>query len=211
MQSEPLQRVQDDLATVKAALGTELPFDHSHVALYFLGAGLGLVLAGMLVLGLGEYVRPALLGYIGLMLLAWLAQVRHLHAGRALKPSLWRWGRKEVTGSLVASVLLVGYVVWVATLARWQGQWTRREAFALASAVLFSIGAAGCVWVVIDRRRWHVLGCAAALVLAGLLLPLCETLDQFYLLVGGLVFLGGLSSGLLLLWQLRRHEVSHAD
>ena len=27
MSSEPLQRVQDDLATVKAALGTELPHD----------------------------------------------------------------------------------------------------------------------------------------------------------------------------------------
>jgi hypothetical protein len=211
MPSEPLQRIQEDLATVKAALGTELPYDRSHVALYLLGSGLGVLLAGLPLLGLGVYVRPVLFVYVGLLVAAWLAQIRHLRTRRAAAPALWRWGRKEAVASLVAIALLVGYVVWAATLARWQGQWGLREAVAMASAVLFFLGTFGCMWVAVDRRRWHLLGGAAALVAGGALLPLCATREQFYVLVGAMVFAGGMSSGLLLLWQLRRHEVGHAD
>ena len=211
MQPEPLQRIQNDLATVKAALGTELPYDRSHVALYFLGAGLGVLLAGLTLLGLQAYVRPALLAGCGLMVAAWMVQVHHLRAHRAEAPARWRWGRKELGASLVAIVLLVGYVVWVGTLGRWQGRWGRHEAFAMASSVLFFLGTLGAVWVAVDRCRWSILGAAAALAGAGLVIPLCETLDQFYLVLGGTIFVAGLSSGLLLRWQLRRHEVGHAD
>lgn len=211
MQPESLQRVQDDLATVKTALGAELPYDRSHVALYLLGAGAGVVLIGLLLLGLQSYVSPVLCAYSALMVAAWVVQVRHLRARRAEAPTRWRWGRKEAAASLVAIVLLVGYVVWAGTLARWQGQWGRREALAMASAVFFFLGTFGCIWVAVDRSRWSILGCAATLMTAGLLMPLCETYEQFYLLVGGMVFVGGMSSGLLLLWQLRRHEVGHAD
>jgi hypothetical protein len=211
MPSEPLQRVQEDLATVKAALGTELPYDHSHVAMYLIGAGLGVVLAALVLLGQAAHVRPIVGAYVALMLLAWAAQIRHLRAQRDTAPARWRWGRKETAASLVAIVLLVGYVVWVATLARWQGQWGTREAFALASAVFFFLGVGGCAWVAADRRRWHLVGAAAALVIAGPLVPLCESREHFYLLLGALCLAGGLASGLLLLWQLRRREVHHAD
>jgi hypothetical protein len=207
MPSDPLQRVREDLATVKAALGTELPYDRSHVTLYLLGAGLGVVLAGLVLLDLEAYLRPALGAYIALMLAAWLVQIRHLRA----EPARWRWGRKEVAASLLASTLLVGYVAWVGTLARWQGRWGLPEAFALASAVFFFLGVAGAVWVAADRRRWHLLGGAAALGLTGVLLPLCQTREQFFLLLGAMIVVGGLSSGLLLWWQLRRHEVEHGD
>src|SRR5262249_21229040 len=139
------------------------------------------------------------------------AQIRHLRSRRTLAPALWRWGRKEAAASLVAIALLVGYVVWVATLGRQQGHWGRREAFAMASCVCFFTGAAGCAWVAVDRRRWPNLGVAIALLVGGLLVPLCETHQQFYLLLGALIFAGGTSSGLLLLWQLGRHEVAHAD
>jgi hypothetical protein len=210
MSSEPLQRLQDDLATVKAALGTELPCDRSHVAIAFLGAGLGIVLDGLALLGLEAHVRPVLCTYIGLMLAAWMIQLRHLRTRRAEAPALWRWGRKELAGSLVAIVLLVGYVVWVAELARRQGHWGLREAFALASSVCFFLGAAGCAWVAVDSRRWPTLAAAATLVAAGAFLPLCETRRHFYLLVGSMLFLGGVLSGLLLRWQIRRHEVDHA-
>jgi hypothetical protein len=210
MQSDPLRRVQDDLATVKAALGTDLPYDRSHVVLYLLGAGGGVLLGGLALLGLVEHVRPVLGAWVGLMLAAWALQVRHLRARRAEAPALWRWGRKETAASLVAIPLLVGYVIWVGTLGRWQGHWGLREAFAMASAVFFFLGLVGCVCGTADRR-WHLLGGAAALVVGGVLVPLCSTHQQFHLLLGGMIFVGGLSSGLLLLWQLRRHEVSHAD
>src|SRR5579859_7271098 len=127
MPSEPLERVQQDLAAVQAALGTELPYDRSHVAMYLLGAGLGLLLAALALLGLEAYVRPVLAGYIGMMLLAWVVQVRHLRAHRATAPARWRLGLRETAASLVAIVLLVAYVIWVATLARWHGQWDLRE------------------------------------------------------------------------------------
>jgi hypothetical protein len=99
----------------------------------------------------------------------------------------------------------------VAELARWRGQWGRHEAFALASAVCFFLGVFGGAWVAADRRRWPNLGAAVALLTAGLLTPLCETHVQFYLLLAATVFVAGTSSGLLLLWQIRRQEVPHAD
>jgi hypothetical protein len=211
MPSEPLQRVQDDLAAVRAALGTELPHDRSHAALYFLGAGLGLLLAALALLGLQSSLRPALFAYIALMLVAWAAQVRHLRARRAEAPARWRWGRAELAGSLVAIALLVSYVAWVGTLRRWQGRWELQDAFALASSVLFFLGACGCAWAAADRRRWPNLGAAVALLAAGLLIPLCESREAFYTLAGCAIFAGGVASGLLLLWQIRRHEVGHAD
>jgi hypothetical protein len=211
MSSDPLRRIENDLATLKAAFGTELPYDRSHVAMYFLSAGLGVLLVVLSLSGLESYVRPSLFAYIVVMAGAWAVQIRHLHARRAEAPARWRWGRKELAASLVAMALAVGYVVWTATLARWQGQWGLREALAMASSVCFALGAFGCVWVVADTRRWHLLAGAATLVISGLVMPLCETRDQFYLLLGAMIIIGALSSGLLLLWQIRRHEVGRAN
>jgi hypothetical protein len=209
MSSDPLQRVRDDLATVKAALGTELPYDRSHVALYFLGSGLGLLLGGLTLFGLEVYVRAALFAWIALMFAAWMTQIRHLRARRVESPALWRWGRKEAIASVAAIVFVVAYVIWMAALGRREGRWGLPEAFALASSLFFCLGAAAVVWVVIDIRRWHLLGGAAALVGAGLFLPLCTTHRQFYLLLAAMIVAGGLSSGLSLAWQIRRHEVEH--
>jgi hypothetical protein len=211
MASEPLQRLQDDLATVRAALGTELPYDRSHVVLYFLSAALALPLGGLELLGVETYIRPVLFGCIALLIMAWFLQIRYLRTRRLEAPALWRWGRKETIASLLAITLLVGYVIWVATQARGQGRWGRSEAFALASSILFFLGSCAAVWVTFDHRRWHLLGAAAALLGAGLSLPLCSTLRQFYLVMAIMILTGGLSSGLLLLWQIHRHEVEHAD
>jgi hypothetical protein len=211
MSSEPLQRIQDDLATVKAALGTGLPYDRSHVVLYLLSAVVALPLGGLALFGLESSVRPVLFTCIAFFVAAWFVQIRHLRARRVEAPALWRWGRKEMIASLVAIALLVGYVVWVATQAQWQGRWGRPEAFALASSILFSLGCCAAVWVFVDVRRWHLLGGAVALVSAGVLLPLASTLRHFYLILAAMILVGGLSSGLLLLWQIRRYEVSHAD
>jgi hypothetical protein len=211
MPSEPLHRVQEDLATVRAALGTELPYDRSHIAMYLAGTGLGVLLIVLALFGLEMYVRPVIGGSVALMLLAWAVQVRYLRAHRDTAPARWRWGRKEGVASVPAILLLVGYVVWVATLARSRGEWGPRNAFMLGSAVFFFLGVAGCAWVVADFRRWHLLGASASLLFAGLLMPLCMTRSQFYLLLGVMCAGGGLASALLLSWQLRQHEASHAD
>ncbi len=211
MSGEPLQRVRDDLAMVKSALGTELPYDRSHVLLYFLGAGLGGLLGGLTLLGLEAHIRPVLLAYIGVMLVAWAVQIRHLRVRQVEAPSRWRWGRKEAFASVVGMALVVGYVAWVGTWGRRQGHWGLPEAFSLASALFFALGSCACVWVVMDNRRWHMLGGAVALIGGGLLLPVCATLRQFYLLLAGMLLVGAISSGILLLWQIRHWEVNHAD
>ena len=210
MSREPIQRIEDDLATMKAALGMELPYDYSHAAMCFLGAGLGALLCALTLLGLELYTRPALGGYIVLMFAAWVTQIRHLRARRTEAPALWRWGRKEAVASVTAIALLVGYVVWAAAMGRMQGRWSLREALSMASPLFFCLGAAGCVWVTVETHRWPILGTAVALLILGLLIPLCESREQFYLLAGVIVLAGGTSSGLLLLWQLRRHGVDHA-
>src|SRR5579859_7318332 len=100
MSSEPLQRIQADLTMVKAALGTELPYDRSHAALYFLSAILGVPLGGLTLLNLEPYIRPVLFVFIGLLLAAWAVQIRRLRTRRNQAPALWRWGRKEAMASL---------------------------------------------------------------------------------------------------------------
>src|SRR5947209_5110772 len=109
MLSEPLRRIQDDLATVKAALGTELPYDRSHVVLYLLSSILAFPLGGLAFFGLDSYIRPVLFTCIALLAAAWFVQIRHLRTRRVEAPALWRWGRKEMIASLVAIALLVGY------------------------------------------------------------------------------------------------------
>jgi hypothetical protein len=211
MSSESLQRIQDDLEMVKSALGSELPYDRSHVVLYFLGAGLGVPLGGLTLLSLESYIRPVLFVYIAVMLAAWAVQVRHLRKRRVEAPARWRWGRKEAIASVVAIALVVGYVGWIGTLGCWQGRWGLHDAFALASSLFFCLGTAAAIWVVVDNQRWHLLGAAAALVGAAMLLATCATLRDFYFVLSGMTLLGGISSGALLVWQIRRREVDHAD
>jgi hypothetical protein len=211
MPSEPLHRVQEDLTVVRAALGTELPYDRSHLGMYLIGFGLGVLLIILALFGQEAYVRPVVGGYVTLMLLAWAVQIHYLRTHRDMAPARWRWGRREAAASVAAILLLVGYVVWVATLARTHGQWGPRNAFALGSAIFFFLGVAGCAWVVTDFRRWHLLGTSAALLLAGLAMPVCVTQNQFYLVLGAMCASGGLAAGLLLWWQLRQREAGHAD
>lgn len=212
MQPESLQRVENDLAVVRAALGDGLPFDRSHVAMHFMAAGGGLLLVALTLAGLeAPAIRNALLGYGALIALAWAVQIRHLRARRADAPSLWRWGRKEVVGSLVAMALLIGYVVYAATLARLNGAWDQSAQSAMNSSIFYFLGTFGFAWIAANRRHWPGLGWATGLLAAGVLLPWCRDAGQFYLVMGGAVLLGGLGSGTLLWWQVRRHEVAHAD
>jgi hypothetical protein len=196
---------------MKAVLGDELPHDRSHAAMYLLGGPAGLLLAGLPLLGLGSFVGATMIGYTAFMVGAWFVQIRHLRARRAQAPALWRAGRKELGAALVLIVLLVGYVVWISNVARLQGQWGLPGQFAMASSVFYFLGAMGCAWVVMDRPRWPNLSGALALVLAGSVIPLCTTREQFHVVLGTMLLVGGVSSGLLLLWQIRRHEVAHAD
>jgi hypothetical protein len=179
--------------------------------MYLLGGLLGLLLAGLPLLGFDSYVRSTIIGYAALMMVAWIVQIRHLRARRTQTPALWRAGRKEFGALLVLIVLLVGYVIWVSSVARLQGQWGLPSAFAVASSVFFFLGAMGCAWVVMDRARWPNLTGALALVIAGASIPLCTTREQFHVALGVMLLVGAGSSGLLMLWQIRRHEVNHAD
>jgi hypothetical protein len=208
MPSDSLERVQQDLSTLRAALNDELPCDGSHVLMNFLGAVLALPLLMVPLFGWEAYLRPVAWGVVLILACAWSAQLRYLRARRAEAPALWRWSRKEMIGSLVAIVLLVGFIIYVAAVGTQRGNWDSQAWGLLGGTIFFLLGTFSLVWIAIDRPRWPGLGWAVTLLAAGALMPWCDARERF-LLLGAILGLGGLSSGLLQWWQLRRMRVNH--
>jgi hypothetical protein len=209
MSEGDLDRVREDLAVMRQAIGPRPPFGREHVWVSLALAVVGIVVAALTAWTnistppatpasaarwayLGLVVGPAL---FVLTVLAVAARRR-----RADAPLLWREARLSWVATAVAVPLYLGFVAWAVK--------NGTSAGALTAATLFLAGLFALVGAVTDRGRRYTLGWAVATLLAGVCAP-AATYESAGLVAGCWLFLGGFSTAAVMAWQLRG-ENDHA-
>ncbi len=198
-----LDRVREDLAAMRRALGMRLPFEQGHI-----WANLALALAGAIVVALTRWTSlssvPTTRGSLGhwmymgvvtippLLALGVMAVIAHRRRDSA--PLLWRDSRQAWPVAAVAAFLYLGFMAWAVNRGASAGT--------ITASTLFLAGLFLLAPALVDRSLRHTIGWATATMIAGLSAPL-GTYESAGLLIGGWLIAGGLSSAAIMVWQLR--------
>jgi hypothetical protein len=201
MADADLQRVRDDLSSLRQAAGLDLPFGWEDVRLAWLVAGTGgvAVLWTLLVPG-----RPPNFGLIPLLLVA-IGGVVRLRIKYRQSSGRSRARRGEYTLGLVLAgvmvVLMLIYRIWAVRLGM-----PFRNVQAIA---IFFAGLAVAVLALTHRWRMANLALAVPLVMCGLALPFLPV--QPATLFGIAMIIGGSALAVVETYQLKRAAVSGYD
>jgi hypothetical protein len=150
-----LDRLRDDLATLRHAAAVDVPFGTELVYFWAAVAAACGLLTLTLAMGAGAPVEPVVLGLwiagAGLLLAAIVRMVRVV-ARRAEQPAPWRELRQVAVAKLIGAPLMLGFLAWLyavgappkivlsvlvfcmslATVMYALSSWTRRWAFGIA-------------------------------------------------------------------------------
>jgi hypothetical protein len=192
-QSE-LERVRGDLETMREAAGLVLPFGWEDVwltlALVPCGAALALL---ALVAPIGS-LRLAMMVLVGLAVVAAVGLRTRYRKSTGRSPIR----RREYTLALAAA-LLVGALAAFHLIA---GKVRGVPVLEVGSVAMSFTAAMLMVLALTSPGRRSGLGLAAALLALGLALPFCSP-RQVFIAGPATVAVGGLISGLIMVWQLR--------
>lgn len=200
MSQTEMDRVRDDLATMKQAVGVELPFGWEDVR-----ASFALTVAGLMAMGwsLWPHELPDQWGMIPLLLFAvgytWRLRVKYR---RGTGRSSVR--RREYTFGLVGAMVAGGFAL---VYRRWATELGIPLPFA-SGACLFLLGGAGVLAVLKDSRRAYWLGWAIPFMLCGLAIP--SWWASRFVLLGAAVAVGSLVAGTVQGYQLKKSNAAHA-
>jgi hypothetical protein len=203
MSEANLDRVREDLAVMKQAIGFRLPFEREHVWVSLALAAVGIVVAVLTAFTsiatlpvtqgsvahltyIASLIVPVLLVFSGMAAVA--------HRRKAFAPLLWRESRKSAVVAAVAAPLYITFLVWVV--------WNGVSPSALTAATLFLTGLFSLMGALSEPSRRYVLGWAISTMLIGACSPL-GTYANAGIMVGGWLLLGGLSTAGIMCWQLR--------
>ncbi len=174
---ESIDRVRNDLETMRQAAGLELPFGRDDVRTNLWVAACGALLAAWAALAPWEFrglvAVPLLLAVAGAV---WSARAAHRHRGS--RPSPWREHRLGMLAALILLPLAVGYMAWEKRLG------IQREM--VGAAAVFFVGVATLVFALADRRRLSYLAAAVPLMAYGVVIPL---LTRQQVIVAGGIFM----------------------
>jgi hypothetical protein len=210
MNTADLNRVQDDLKLMKAALSDEFPYDRRHVQQCLLAAGAGVILCLMAVPDWRSMMRTVLVVYFAGLIGLWYWQVRQMKSESEVRPRAWNWNRRDTWASLLGIGLLIPYVVMVRLLVDQRGGWNFlawRDY--LAGPILFFVGVAVSSACITTRERTSWLGWGFSAILGGLVIPWCQTQSQTSLVFSAVMTFGGLISAAILYQQIRAWENAH--
>jgi hypothetical protein len=210
MTAANLDRVREDLAVMKQALGLRPPFERAHAWL-----SLALAAVGVLVAALTAFTSIAAqpvtqgstahLTYIAVLvvpvLLVFAVMAMLAHRRKALTPLLWRESRQSVVVAIIAVPLYVAFLAWAV--------WNGVSPGALTAATLFLAGLFPLMRALSDPSRRYVLGWAISTMLAGACSPV-GTYGTAGIIVGGWLLLGGLSTAGIMSWQQWNEGRHHA-
>jgi hypothetical protein len=204
MSEANLDRVREDLAVMKQALGVRPPFEDGHVWVCLALAGVGIVVVALTLFTsiatlpvtqgsvahltyIALLVLPVLLVFAGVGMVA--------NRQKALAPLLWREFRVSLFVAIIAVPLYIGFLIWAV--------WSGISPGAITATTLFLTGLFSLMGALSESRHRYILGWAIATLLAGACSPL-GTYSSAGILVGGWLFLGGLLTAGLMAWQLRK-------
>jgi hypothetical protein len=203
MSERDLDRVREDLATMRQAIGLGLPFGSEGVWVSLALAGTGIAVAAVtawtnIATGSATPGSAARWAYVALVvvpaLLVFGVMTVVARRRQARAPLLWRDARLSWVAAAVAVPLYLGFRAWAVKNSIPPG--------ALTAATLFLAGLFLLTGALADRGRWYTLGWGVSTLLAGVCAPLA-TYASAGLVAGGWLLLGGLSTASIMAWQLR--------
>jgi hypothetical protein len=179
MKHSELNRVQDDLATLRQSIGLDPSFNRSEIVLNF-AAGLG----GLFAIGWGLFAKglPEIIGIVPTVLLALVWLARQHHDPIQIKPREWMAYGIAIAGAFI-------YKMWARAQ---QISWHQ----SLGTA-LFVIGIVFSIWAVMEPRRRYYLVFGIPTAVVGLLMPISSI--PWIVLFGGAIAVSGPAMGV---WQL---------
>jgi len=191
MSQVPLERVREDLETIRTAIGVELPFGRSEVLANIWTAACGLLVALWSLLAPSEYRGTAVV--LDLAVLGWLWCSYHARRHRGVRPWTWREHKLGLLGAAIVTPCLVAYMLWERHLGM------PREM--VGAAALFSVGLGVLLISLVDQRRRYYLGGALALMTWGVSFPLLAP-PQIIMAAGIVLAVAGISAAVVQTWQL---------
>jgi hypothetical protein len=210
MSGSPLERVQQDLDTIRAALPTDFPYDRSSIALNVGASVCAILIALLAVPGWERTVNIVLLVALATLSVAACLWLRRARSERGVRPQRWVWGRQEALAAGTALVALVLYLVLTRFLASAADGWNftvwRGQLFAPS---LFAFGTAMLILGIVCWERRSFLGWGIALVGTGIAAPWLSSPAMVRAVVGAALAVGGAVSTLTLWVQLRQWEALH--
>lgn len=198
MNQESVDRIRGDLEILKQAAGLDLPFGRHDVAASLWLAGCGVLLGVWAALAPWEY-RGVVFVPIALVILAGAWSAWQAHRNRAVSPAAWREHRLSIRGVLIATPLVVAYLLWQKSLGLPRG--------GAGGAALFLFGVAALVLALADRRRMYYLAGAIPLMAWGIAVPMLAP-DQVIVAGGIAMTVGGLAAAAIQSVQLRRTKAA---
>jgi hypothetical protein len=203
MSQADLDRVREDLATMKQAFGFRLPFGQEHVWVSLALAVVGIAIAALTALtnisvkpaapdSTAHWAYIALIVAPALFVLAVMSVIARRRKAKA--PLLWRESRLSWVVAAVVVPLYVGFIAWTARNGLSLG--------VLTAATLFLAGLFSLMATIPDRSKWYTLGWAVSTLLAGVCAPVA-TYESAGLVAGGWLLLGGFSTAAITTRQLR--------
>lgn len=197
-----LDRVREDLQTIRSAAGLELPFGRFDM---FSNVWVGI--CGLFVTLCAMAVPWEYRGFVAVPLClavaggAWAGMLAR--RDRAARPASWREHKLGIAGALIVTPVVVAYMRWERHLGM------PREM--VGAAAMFFVGVGLLLFAFVDRRRLYYVGGGLALMVAGTAVPTLA--PSQVIAVGGLcIAVGCFSAAAVQFWQLRRsatHDSTH--
>ena len=194
MPTDEIQRIQNDLATIRQAMTNDKPYDRADI-LPSVVFGMGALIA----IPMLQFLSPRICVLLGLApgMALWFARYFQARNQQQVRPNLWaeyKWGLVAV------AVIIPAIIAWM-----WWSQQFGASRMAVGSAVLFCIGIAACLIGIIDpNRRTYLLGGIITLSF-GALMP---TLGPKQIPFVGLIFVAIVSFGMAaMVWWMSRSEL----
>ncbi|MHC4443906.1 MAG: hypothetical protein ACYTBZ_26615 [Planctomycetota bacterium] len=195
MSEAEMERLRNDLATMKHAVGVGLPFGREDIWANLAYAGAGFLVAGWLIFGPAAY---AWLSFVPFILVAALLAPMGIKRSREIRKNPARVRELRYKGRiglvvwlLVGVFLICSYIYGVPIETR-------------ISAIAFFLGLCILIFPLIDRTRFYYVGAAVATLLLGIFYPLCSRRGFGYIVLCGWVIVSCLSAAAIMTWQLRK-------
>jgi hypothetical protein len=211
MSDADLNRVKEDLAIVKQAMGMHSSHQPQQLWANLSLAGLGLIIAAVTAFT-GIAAQPVVqgsvahLGYVALIvgpfLIAFLIMATFARSERSTAVLPWLEYRRSLVAAAVAVPVFIGFVIWAAR----HGM----SVSTITAATLFLAGLFPLLSVLVDPRRLYIFGWALSTMLAGIIAPLCSY-QSAGILAGVWLFCGGLSTAGIMAWQAKYSGVQNAN
>lgn len=200
MSQTDLNRVREDLDTIKQAAGLELPFCNEDVRLNLWSALCGVLVTACALFTPWEY-RLIVLIPVGLATLITASTARKIQQQRSQNPGRWREQRLAGIAVLVFLPLAIVYKLWERSLGM------PREM--IGAAVVFFFGVGLLIIALTNRKRLYYAGASIPMMAFGFSIPICSP-RQVLIAVGICWITASLAAAAIQSWQLRTHGANHA-